>query len=53
MKLKDNLIESKKEKEVILNILEEIVTYKDLEMKILWANRWAAYESVNLTHGNY
>ena len=52
MKLKDNLIESKKEKEVILNILEEIVTYKDLEMKILWANM-AAYESVNLTHGNY
>jgi DNA-binding CsgD family transcriptional regulator len=48
-KAENHLIESGKEKEVILNSMVELVTYKDLEMKILWANQ-AACESVNLTY---
>jgi PAS domain S-box-containing protein len=47
-RVEEELRESEREKETILNSLLEHVIYEDKEMKILWANR-AACESADLT----
>jgi PAS domain S-box-containing protein len=47
-RVEEELRESERDKETILNSLVEHVIYEDKEMKILWANR-AACESAGLT----
>ncbi len=42
MELKEEMEKGEREKETLLNSMLELVTYQDMEMKIVWANKAVA-----------